>query len=167
MVLAGVLGTLALRALVDIHRFYHKVSQQSRELGSATMVLDRLEAFAFGLPRQAFTLGSPANGQPALAIQPQSALAASGTAIYSSTRQVLQNSPEGVWLWSLEGESPVLGAAPAIWPPAAEKARRNLLLGPGWTFDARLDHGGFPLRLTVTPPSPGSRPFQKDIEGYL
>lgn len=167
LVLFGLLGSLATRALVDLHRFYDKVSRQSREVGSATMVLDRLETFAFGLPRQAFTLGSTANGHPALVIQAQRAIAASGTAVYSTTRQTVQNSSSGVWLWTIEGESPTLGAPLSNWPPTLASARKSLLLGPGWSFEAELESGSFPLRMTITPPNPGSRSFQRDIEGYL
>ena len=60
--LAAIVLTLLLRALVDVHRFYQKISAQSRQVGSALLCLDRAEAMCFGLPREALTLTASPDG---------------------------------------------------------------------------------------------------------
>lgn len=164
--LAGLLGTLALRALTDVHRYYRKISEQSREIGSATVALDRLERLTFGLPRQALNPGLTPAGRPMLVVQPLGTLTASGSAVYSSKRWVVEENTRGVWLWQIEGESATLGALPAF-PPAPDRSRKSPLLDSGWRFQAEFRNGNFPLEIKVTPPTPGTRSLRRQIEGYL
>jgi prepilin-type N-terminal cleavage/methylation domain-containing protein len=162
--LSAVVMTLLLQAMVDVHRFYQRVSTQSRQVGSALLFLDRVEGMSFGLPRQAFTLTTSPSGGAMLVIQPLSTLAASGMAVYSTSRWVLENSSRGVVLWTIQGEAQALGAPLSQFPPDSP-ARSSLLLGPGWQFQAEFSGGNFPLRLTVLPPD-GGIPYRRAVEGY-
>lgn len=163
--LSAVLITLFLQAMVDVHRFYKRVSAQSRQVSAALLTLDRIEGMSFGLPRQAFTLMTSPAGGDMLVIQPFSTLAASGTAVYSSKRWILENSPAGVRLWDIDGEASGLGAVLSRFPPDPDRARASLVLGPGWRFSAEFPGGNFPLRLAVMPPN-GAPPFRRSVEGY-
>ena len=61
------LGTLATGAFRNLARFYTETSERSRILGTATLVLDRVEQTSFGLPIQAL---KTKDGGRTLVVQP-------------------------------------------------------------------------------------------------
>lgn len=166
MALLGVLGLLLARAFGHTSFFYSRVSQQSREVGAATVVLDKLQGLCFGLPRQAITITPTSDGQ-LLVVQPRDTVGATGAAVYSTSRVVVESGPKGVRWWDVPGQERALGTPLACFPPTVEGARVRNLLKPGWSLRASFPNQRFPLRLELSPPEAKRKPFLRTIPGYL
>lgn len=166
MALLSILGVLLARAFGHTSFFYREVSEQSREVGSATVVLDKLQGLCFGLPRQAITITDTPDGQ-LMVVQPLDSIGAAGTAIYSSTRVVIESGANGVRWWDINGEDRTLGAPLRAFPPPATDSKVRTLLDRGWTLNSCFPSDRFPLRLELTPPDADRKPFLRTVAGYL
>lgn len=163
MAVVSVLGLLLSSSFGYITRFYGEVSVQSRRLGAATLVMDKVENACFGLPKQAMAIDGNY-----LVIHPLETLGATGEAVYSSERYVVESSPKGVYWWVVTGQSRDL-VSPlefALSEPGPNTLRRKLL-GEGWRLEAEFVDGRFPLKLKLSSPEPDTRTFERTVSGYL
>ena len=163
----GLLGSLLSTSFGHLTRFYHEVSVHSRMLGSATLVMDKVENSCFGLPKEAITLQTGLSGS-VFVLHPLQTLGATGEAVYSDQRWVVENRSDGVYWWEVSGQSRVLGE-PLSFPltkPGPQAFRRKLL-GKGWVLEAEFLQGRFPLQLRLRSPGPNGRVFERLVSGYL
>lgn len=164
MALVSVLGLLLAQAFGQTNLFYRQVSAQSREVGAATLVLDRLQGLCFGLPRQAIQIEDSEAGS-LLIVQPVETVGAAGTAIYSDSRIVIESSEKGVRWWDVSAQGRGLGKPLETFPPT-EVARFRILLAEGWSLGGSFPDNRFPLRLELRPPA-GDRVYIRTVAGYL
>ena len=143
------LSSLVLNGLATFMRFYERSSTKSCELGSASILMERIENACYGLPRQALTL------EPGLlSIQPLEQVSSTGRAVYADSRIAIESSEQGVVWWKIGGQERGLGIELKSFPPISpdEILARKTLMTSGWTFVAEFQEDRFPLTLLLTGP---------------
>ena len=166
LVLTALVGTILVRSFVTMSRFFTEVSQQSRQLGSATSVLNRCESLCFGLPSQAFSIETNSD-ESLLIVHPRDGLTASGRAVYSDRRIVIQSNEDGVFWWTVGGQDRQLGSLISSFPVIDGKPilQNKKLLDEGWELKAEFEDGRFPLQLTLT--TPDNKTFHRTLAGHI
>lgn len=162
----GVVGLLVSRVFVQSNMFFKNTSRNSRSLGSSAVVLDKVSALCYGLPKAAITTVDRPEGQ-LLVIHPIDSISASGTPLFSDTRVVIETNQRGVYQWEIPKQERDLGTPLENFPPQSQEAKVVSLLGEGWKLEASFTKDRYPLKLSVTSPEREQAPFFRTLPGYL